>query len=60
MQIIFSGLLGSLSSFESFENRDPLKPVLGGVAGVARLMTGHDRLNKSEVAIFISEMWTFL
>ena len=45
-QIIFSGPLGSLSSFLAFffffkKNRDPLKPVLGGVAGVAQFIIGH-------------------
>ena len=35
VQIIFSDPLGPLSSFQSFENRVPLKPVLGGMAGLA-------------------------
>ena len=43
VQIIFPGPLGSLSSFNSyFENRVLIKPVLGGVAGVAYFITGHE------------------
>ena len=35
---------------------NPLKPVLGGAAGVAHVITGHKRLNKTEFATFISLM----
>ena len=38
-----SAPLGSLSSIKSFENRVPLKPVLGGVAGVAHLINGYEQ-----------------
>ena len=41
VQIIFSGHLGSLN----FDNRVLLKPVLGGVAGVAYFSTGHEHIN---------------
>ena len=45
VQITFSGPLGSLNSFQSFENSVPLKPVLGGLAGVAHFITGHEQID---------------
>ena len=52
MQIIFSGTLGLFRTFESFENRVPLKPVLGGVASVASLITGHEQTQLNRVCYF--------
>ena len=50
-------LIEFISRIELFENRNrfPLKPVLGGVAGVANFRTGHEQtlFNKTELAIFI-------
>ena len=42
-QIIDSCPLASLSSFLVFGNRVPLKPVLGGMAGVADFITDHEK-----------------
>ena len=42
------------------ENRIPLRPVLGGVSGVALFITGHEQTQKTEFAIFISLMWSLL
>ena len=37
-----------------------IKPVLGGVVGVAHLITGHEQTNTTESAIFIALMWSLL
>ena len=57
---MFMVLLELLSSFSHLKIRVPLKPLLGGVTGVAQVITSHEQTKKTEFAIFISLMWTLL
>ena len=60
MQIIFSGPFAIIGFILSYPENKVLPKVLGGVASVARFITGHEKDQLTESAIFISLVYSLL
>ena len=54
MTLTFDIFLVHWNHFVILKNRLLLKPMLGGVAGVAHSITGHEQTQMKELVIFIS------